>query len=134
LKPAVLFESLVAYDLRVYAESARAFTFHYREAEGRLEVDYVIEPRDGDWIGVEVKLGQTEIDKAANSLHRLARRVQRAPKALLVITGTSLASDPRTSRGEPAAPIYQHAILERDKAHAEEIGDSYAAWVKWRDA
>jgi len=29
-----LFESLVAHDLRVYAEAARAFTYHYREARG----------------------------------------------------------------------------------------------------
>ena len=86
-----LFESLVAHDLRVYAEAARASTFHYREAEGRLEIDYVVETRDGDWAGFEVKLGATEIDKAAAALHRLAARVARPPKALVVITGTSLA-------------------------------------------
>lgn len=86
-----LFESLVAHDLRIYAEAARAFTYHYREAEGRLEVDYVVETRDGDWMGVEVKLGQAEIDKAAGALRRLADRVTRRPKALVVITGTSLA-------------------------------------------
>jgi predicted AAA+ superfamily ATPase len=86
-----LFESLVAHDLRIYADAARAFTYHYREAEGRLEVDYVVETRDGNWMGVEVKLGQAEIDKAADSLHRLADRVKRNPKALIVITGTSLA-------------------------------------------
>lgn len=86
-----LFESLVAHDLRVYADAARASTYHYREAEGRLEVDYVIETRDGDWMGVEVKLGQAELDRAAQSLKRLADRVTRAPAALVVITGTSLA-------------------------------------------
>jgi len=86
-----LFESLVAHDVRVYAEAARAFMYHYREADGRLEVDYIVETRDGDWMGVEVKLGQAEIDKAANSLHRLAERVKRKPKALVVVTATSLA-------------------------------------------
>lgn len=86
-----LFESLVAHDLRVYAEVAGASCFHYREAEGRLEVDYVLETRDGDWVGVEVKLGEGEIDKAAGSLHRLAERVARKPRALLVVTGTTLA-------------------------------------------
>lgn len=86
-----LFESLVAHDLRVYADAARAWTFHYREAEGRLEVDYIIENRDGDWIGIEVKLGRHQIDKAADSLLRLAGRVARKPKALIVITGTSFA-------------------------------------------
>lgn len=86
-----LFESFVAHDLRVYAEHSRSWIYHYREAEGRLEVDYVLETRDGDWIGVEVKLGQSEIDKAADSLRRLSERVNRKPQALVVITGTSLA-------------------------------------------
>lgn len=86
-----LFESLVAHDLRIYAGVARAFIYHYREAERRLEVDYVLETRDGDWMGIEVKLGQAEIDKAADSLHRLADRVNRKPRALVVVTGTPLA-------------------------------------------
>ncbi len=86
-----LFESLVAHDLRIYAEAAGSACYHYREAEGRLEVDCVLETRDGDWVGVEVKLGEAEIDKASVSLRRLADRVTRAPKALVVITATSLA-------------------------------------------
>ena len=86
-----LFESLVAHDLRIYAEVVGASCFHYREAEGRLEVDYVLEDRNGDWMGIEVKLGESELDKAADSLHRLAGRVVRSPKALVIVTGTSLA-------------------------------------------
>jgi predicted AAA+ superfamily ATPase len=86
-----LFESLVAHDLRIYAEAAGASCFHYREAEGRLEVDYVLETRDGDWVGVEVKMGESETDKAADSLRRLADRVTRKPKSLVIVTGTSLA-------------------------------------------
>lgn len=86
-----LFESLVAHDLRIHAEAAGASCYHYREAEGRLEVDYVVETRDGDWIGVEVKLGGSGIDRAVTSLRRLADRVPRSPKALIVVTGTALA-------------------------------------------
>lgn len=86
-----LFESLVAHDLRVYAEAVGAACFHYREADARLEVDCVLETRDGDWVGIEVKLGSTDLDKAAVSLRRLAERVPRPPKALVIITGTSLA-------------------------------------------
>lgn len=82
---------LVAHDLRIYAEAAGAGCYHYREAEGRLEVDYVLETRDGDWMGVEVKMGLADIDKAAKSLLRLASRVEHAPTALVVMTGTSLA-------------------------------------------
>lgn len=86
-----LFESLVAHDLRIYAEATGASCYHYREAEGRLEVDYIVETLDGDWMGVEVKIGEAEVDKAAVSLRRLADRVDREPKALVVVTGTSLA-------------------------------------------
>ena len=81
-----LFESLVAHDLRVYAEAAGAACYHYREHDGRLEVDYVVEDRSGDWIGVEVKLGDSQIDSAAESLKKLAGRVPRVPKALVVVT------------------------------------------------
>lgn len=86
-----LFEGLAAHDLRTYAESAGAEVFHYREQDGRLKVDYVLETRDGDWVGVEVKLGESEIDRAAASLKALADRVNRPPKSLAVITATSLA-------------------------------------------
>lgn len=86
-----LFESLAAHDLRIYAQATGASCFHYREADGRLEIDYILETRDGDWAAVEVKLGENEIDKAATALHKLAKRVPRAPKALIIVTGTSLA-------------------------------------------
>lgn len=86
-----LFESLVGHELRAYPEAVGASLFHYREHDARLEVDYVLETRDGDWVGVEVKMGESALDKAAASLTRLAARVGRAPKALAVITGGSLA-------------------------------------------
>jgi predicted AAA+ superfamily ATPase len=86
-----LFESLVAHDLRIYAEAAEASCYHYREAEGRLEVDYVLETLDGDWVGVEVKLGESGADRAAASLLALADRVARPQKALVIVTGGSLA-------------------------------------------
>ncbi|MHB1213157.1 MAG: DUF4143 domain-containing protein [Candidatus Nanopelagicales bacterium] len=92
----ILFESLVAHDLRSYAEAARASCFHYREAEGRLEVDYILEAPDGDWTGVEVKLGETEIDKAAASLARLAGRVPRPPRSLVIVTGPRSPTPVRT--------------------------------------
>lgn len=86
-----LFESLVVHDLRVCAGANRTDVFHYREADGRLEVDCILETRDGDWAGIEVKLGESEIDKAAASLLALSGRVARPPKMLAVVTATSLA-------------------------------------------
>lgn len=86
-----LFESLVVHDLRVYAAAERASVHHYRELDGRLEVDCILETQDGDWVGVEVKLGDRDVDGAARSLLRLAERVARPPKSLAVVTATSLA-------------------------------------------
>lgn len=86
-----LFESLVVHDLRVYAGASRSDVFHYREHDGRLEVDCILETRDGDWVGVEVKLGEHDVDTAASSLLQLAERIARPPKALTIVTATSLA-------------------------------------------
>ncbi|MGF1645744.1 MAG: ATP-binding protein [Kineosporiaceae bacterium] len=82
-----LFESLVTRDLRVYAQASDAAVFHYRERSGHLEVDLVVERRDGAWIGVEVKLTPDAVDAAAASLRRLAdTRVEMPPAALVVVT------------------------------------------------
>lgn len=81
-----LFEALVAHDLRVYAEAAGASLYHYRERDGRLEVDLVVEGADGNWAAFEVKLGDDAVGSAAVSLLRLADRVARPPSALVVVT------------------------------------------------
>ena len=81
-----LFEALVAHDLRVYAEAEDASLYHYRERDGRLEVDLVVERPDGNWAAFEVKLGAAGEDAAATSLLRLAERVEREPAALVVVT------------------------------------------------
>lgn len=87
-----LFESLVARDVRVYAQAMDARVFHYRDRNGELEVDLVVERLDGAWLGVEVKLGSHDLDLAARSLRRLAdHRVARPPAALAIITGAEYA-------------------------------------------
>lgn len=86
----LLFESLVVRDLRVYAQGLDANLYHYRDNTG-LEVDAIVQRRDGAWAAFEVKLGQRAIDDAAASLLRLAERVDverhGRPVALGVITG-----------------------------------------------
>lgn len=87
-----LFESLATRDLRVYAAANDASLFHYRERGGELEVDLIVERRDGAWIGVEVKLGGESIDHAAHALLRLAAtRTHRPPAALVIVTATEYA-------------------------------------------
>lgn len=81
----------MAHGLWICAGAAGAACVHRREAHGRPEVDHVLETHDGGWIGVEVELGEREVDRAPTSLRRPAERVPRDPKAPVVITGTSLA-------------------------------------------
>lgn len=86
----LLFESLVVRDLRVYAQASGGEILHYRDATG-LEADAIVELQDGRWAAFEVKLGTAAVDTAAESLLRLAERVDTdrcgPPAALGVITG-----------------------------------------------
>jgi predicted AAA+ superfamily ATPase len=85
-----LFESLVVRDLRIYAQALDASVFHYRDSTD-LEADAIVELRDGRWAAFEVKLGQAAVERAAESLLRVAARVDSErhgePAALVVITG-----------------------------------------------
>ena len=87
----LLFESMVVRDLRVYAQAADADVYHYRE-DGRLEVDAVVQAREGRWAAFEVKLGPKLVDDAARKLLRLAERVDQdlvgPPRALGVIVAS----------------------------------------------
>lgn len=85
----LLFESLVVRDMRVYADAIDATVSDYRDSEN-LEVDIVVEARDGTWGAFEVKLGAGQIDAAAPSLLKFAAKVDTskvgAPAVLGVIT------------------------------------------------
>ena len=80
----LLFESLCMHDLLVYAsalEGAQSDPVHYYRDSDGLEVDAVIELRDGRWAAFEVKLGENQVESAAASLRRLARKVAANPTA-----------------------------------------------------
>ncbi len=87
----LLFESMVIRDLRVYAQAADAEVLHYRDSDG-LEVDAIIEARDGRWAAFEVKLGFNQVDEAAASLRKFVKRIDTdrcgPPAALGVIIGS----------------------------------------------
>jgi uncharacterized protein len=63
----------------------------YRDSSG-LDVDAIVEARDGRWAAFEVKLGAGQIDEAAASLARFAGRIDTAkcgsPALLGVIVAT----------------------------------------------
>ncbi len=71
----LLFESLVIRDLRIYAQASDAEVHYYRDNSG-LEIDTVVQARDGRWGAFEVKLGgQTLIDEGAANLLRFAQQI-----------------------------------------------------------
>jgi predicted AAA+ superfamily ATPase len=90
----LLFESLCIRDLRVYAESIDGNVYHYRNKNG-LEIDAIIQLADGRWGAIEVKMGGSEIEDAAEKLLKLQKVIDTAkmngPSFLMVLTGTEYA-------------------------------------------
>jgi predicted AAA+ superfamily ATPase len=85
-----LFESFVIHDLLVYAQANDAKVFHYNDNTG-LEIDSIIERRNGDWTAIEIKLSNYYEDDAASNLLRLKQKMldggQKPPTNLVIITG-----------------------------------------------
>jgi len=101
-----LFESLVVRDLRVYAQAADAHVSHYRDSSG-LEVDAIVEARDGRWMAFEVKLGQGQVDQAAATLRRFAERIDTTACGAPALMGVIVASGYcyRRADGTAVVPI-----------------------------
>jgi len=87
----LLFESLVVRDLRVYADAADGAVHHYRDSDG-LEVDAIVEARDGTWGAFEVKLGAGQIDQAASRLLKFAEKIDTAKVGAPAVLGVVTAS------------------------------------------
>ncbi len=87
-----LFESLVIRDLRIYTEYIGGDIFHYRDSYG-YEADAIIHLDDGRWGLVEIKLGNTQIDFAANNLIKISETIDttKKPSFLMIITCGDLA-------------------------------------------
>ena len=109
-----LFEELCLRDLRVYTSvlegSHPDSLSYYRDADG-LEVDAIIELRDGRWGAIEIKLGANKVEEAQASLLRLKKKVAANPAArnpepsfLLVLVGKTDYCY-RTPEGVLVAPI-----------------------------
>ncbi len=85
-----LFESLCTRDIRVYAQAIDGDVFHYRDKSG-LESDLIVRLRDGRWAAIEVKLGNKQIDEAAQNLLSLKAKIDEDKMGqasfLMVITG-----------------------------------------------
>ena len=88
----LLFETLCARDLRIYAQPLDGDVYHYRDKNG-LECDAVIHLRNGKYGLVEIKLGgEKAINDGASNLQRLASKIDidkmKEPSFLMVLTAS----------------------------------------------
>lgn len=86
----LLFENMAIRDLRVYADALLGKVYHYRDSDA-LECDAVLHRRNGTYGLIEIKLGGLGyIDKAADTLYTLARKIDtdkmKEPSFLMVMT------------------------------------------------
>lgn len=92
-----LFENLVIRDLRIYASAwngpDKPSLSFYRDEKG-LEADVILELPDGRWAAIEIKLGESKVPEAVESLLRVKNKVtanpyarQRDPSFLMVLVG-----------------------------------------------
>ncbi|HPJ20899.1 MAG TPA: DUF4143 domain-containing protein [Clostridia bacterium] len=89
-----LFESLCIRDLRIYSQEIGGKVYYYRDRYG-LECDAVIRLNDGKYCLIEIKLGNTDIDKGAENLTKLSNLLmengKKPPQFLAVVSGGNIA-------------------------------------------
>ena len=79
-----LFEELCLRDLRIYAscmDSALPDPVKYYRDSDNLEVDAIIELRDGRWAGIEIKLSENKVADGVANLLRLKGKMASNPFA-----------------------------------------------------
>lgn len=86
----LLFETLCARDLRVYAEALGGTVYHYRDSSG-LECDAVIHLRNGSYGLIEIKLGgDNAIENGAKTLEALTKKIDttrmKSPSFKMILT------------------------------------------------
>ena len=80
----LLFESLCVHDLPAYAAclpGAHPGSLRYYGDSDGLEVDVIIELRDGRWAALEVKLGEAKVPDGIRNIERLRKKVASNPAA-----------------------------------------------------
>lgn len=95
------FESLAIRDLRVYAQVLAGNVYHYRDESG-LEVDAIVELKNGKWLACEIKLGGSGfISEGIENTIKLRNKLSKSKldnmAGLCVITaGKESYTDPKT--------------------------------------
>lgn len=101
----LLFEALCEHDLKVYAESLGGTLRHYRNNVSGLEVDAIVELKNGDFGALEIKLGPDRMDEAVKHLNDLSKELTVEPKFKAVICGLYSAVARRKEDGIYILPI-----------------------------
>lgn len=88
----LIFETLCARDLRVYAQALGGDVYHYRDSNG-LECDAVVHLRNGKYGLIEIKLGGDRlIEEGAKNLLKLESIIDtsrmNAPSFRMILTAT----------------------------------------------
>ncbi len=90
-----MFESMCFRDLRIYAEAHGGTVSHYRDDRGK-EIDAIVQNYEGDYGAVEIKLGEGQVDEAAENMLKLRKRFEDdglpLPKFMCVVCGTAAGS------------------------------------------
>ncbi|MGO1183590.1 MAG: ATP-binding protein [Micrococcaceae bacterium] len=81
-----LFESLVTLSVKVAAQAARARVGHLRTRNGDREVDLIVEGRDGQVVGIEVKLAASVDSSDVKHLLWLKEQLKDDVADLMIIT------------------------------------------------
>lgn len=103
-----LFEALAIRDLRVYAQALDGEVFHYRDETG-LEVDAIIELRNGKWLPCEIKLGgEHSIKEGISNLIKLRNKVVESKSKDIV--GMCIITAGRESYTHPESGVHIIAL------------------------
>lgn len=94
----LMFEAIVERDLKIYMEYLDGSLYHFRDNTTGLEVDSILEFRDGEYAAVEIKLGFNQVEDAKKSLISFCNNMIKKPKFMCIVVGFTdvIARDPDT--------------------------------------
>ena len=99
-----LFESLIALNLRVYAQASEASVCHFRKQGGTREIDFIVVRPDDRIVAIETKLSRTVSNKDVRHLNWLRSDIgEDLLDAAIITTGSTAYRRPDGIAVIPAA-------------------------------
>ena len=83
----LIFESLVARDLRIYAEYLDGNLYHFRDNASGDKVDAIIEFKDSRYAAFEIKLDEGMVQNGIDSLVEFRENIDKKPEFCCVVVG-----------------------------------------------